>query len=105
MQVYLAQRLQFGFHDEFELAKLTAASVGALDPLLQTILVHKAQAACAVARCDQLTVLIPLAMTDPAYKRKEEGLHTYCSIQTHSRAPACTQGFYQMERFKRCTKR
>lgn len=31
---YLAQRFELGLHDELILAQLTAASVGALDPLL-----------------------------------------------------------------------
>lgn len=31
---YLAQRFELGLHDELIFAELTAASVGALDPLL-----------------------------------------------------------------------
>lgn len=61
---HLAQRLQLGLHDELVFAELAAASVGALDPLLQTGLVDEAQASCAVARSDQGT-LVSLTVTNP----------------------------------------
>ena len=67
---YLAQWLEFGLHDELILAELAAACVRALDPLLQAGLMDKAQAACAVAWCDQRTLVIPLTVTDPTHTHK-----------------------------------
>lgn len=63
---YLAQWFKLGLHDELIFAELTAASVRALDPLLQTTLVDEAQAPCAVAGCDQRTLVIPFTVTNPA---------------------------------------
>lgn len=62
---YLAQWLQPCLHDELVLAQLTAACIRALDPLLQTGLVHEVQAARAVAWCDQRALVIALAVADP----------------------------------------
>lgn len=64
-RTYFSQRLQLGLHDELVLAQLTAACVGALDPLLQAGLVHKVEAPCAVAGCDQRALVIPFTVTDP----------------------------------------
>lgn len=63
---HLAQRFELGLHDELIFTELTAASVRALDPLLQTGLVDEAQAPCAVAWCDQRALVIPLTVTNPA---------------------------------------
>ena len=76
---YLPQRLQFGLHDELKLAELTAARVRAFDPLLQACLMHEAQTARAVARHDQRTFIITLAVTDPAHT------HTHTQHQAHNR--------------------
>lgn len=62
---HLAQRLELGLHDELVFTELAAAGVGALDPLLQTGLVDKAQASRAVAWRDQGT-LVPFTVTNPA---------------------------------------
>lgn len=67
---HLAQRLELGLHDELVFAQLAAASVGALDPLLQTGLVDEAQAPRAVARCDQRALVISFAVTNPAGARE-----------------------------------
>lgn len=67
---HLAQRLELGLHDELVFAQLAAASVGALDPLLQTGLVDEAQAPRAVAWCDQRALIIPFAVTNPVGARE-----------------------------------
>lgn len=75
--VYLAQRFEFGLHDEIELAELAAARIRGLDPLVETRLVHKAQAARAVARHDERTLLVALAVADSAHKTKTTKNQTY----------------------------
>lgn len=62
---YLAEGLELGLHDEVVLAQLTAARVGAFDPLVEAGLVHEAQGARAAAGRDERTPLIPFAVTDP----------------------------------------
>lgn len=62
---YLAQWLELGLHDELVLAELTAASVRALDPLLETRLMDEAQASGAVARRDQRALVIAFTVTNP----------------------------------------
>lgn len=69
-RTYLSQRLLLGLHDELELAQLTAARVGALDPLLQAGLVHEMEAPRAVAWGDQRALIIPFTVTDPAVEGK-----------------------------------
>lgn len=69
-RTYFPQRLQLGLHDELVLAKLTAARVRALDPLLQAGLVHEVEAPRAVAGRDQRALVIPFTVTDPAAEGK-----------------------------------
>lgn len=70
---HLAQRLELGLHDELVFAELAAARVRALDPLLQTGLVHEAQASRAVARRDQGT-LVPFTVANPAGAEGQESV-------------------------------
>lgn len=69
---HLAQRLELGLHDELVLAELATARVRTLDPLLQAGLVDEAQAARAVARRDQGT-LVPFTVANPAGGKQRDG--------------------------------
>lgn len=70
---HLAQRLELGLHDELVFAELATARVRTLDPLLQTGLVDEAQAARAVARRDQGT-LIPFTVANPVEAEGQESV-------------------------------
>lgn len=74
-RTYLAQGFKLGLHDELVLAEFAAASVRALDPLLQTGLVDEAKAPRAVAWCDQRALVIPFTVTNPT------GVKEYTSSQ------------------------
>lgn len=67
--LYLPKRLELGLHYEVILAELTASSVRALDPLVETGLVDKAQGSCAATGCDERALLISFAVTDPGEGR------------------------------------
>lgn len=70
---HLAQRLEFGLHDELVFAELATARVRTLDPLLQTGLVDEAQAARAVARRNQGT-LVTFAVANPVGAEGQESV-------------------------------
>lgn len=89
---YLAQRLEVCLHDEVIFAQLTAACVGALDPLVQAALVHKTQTSCTVARGDEQTLLVTFTVTDPAQTKTHQLLASSTS-RAHSsltRSLTCT---------------
>ncbi len=89
---YLAQRLEVCLHDEVVFAQLTAACVGALDPLVQAALVYKTQTSCAVARGDERTLLVTFTVTDPAQTKPNQLLARSAS-RAHSslsRSLTCT---------------
>jgi hypothetical protein len=78
--LYLPEGLKLGLHYEVIFAKLAAACVWALDPLVEAGLVDKAQGPCAAAGGDEGALFIALTMTDPA----EEHSRQYEISQTTS---------------------
>lgn len=62
---YLPEGFEFSLHYEVILAELTAARIWALDPLVETGLVDKAQGARAATGCDERALFIPFTVTDP----------------------------------------
>lgn len=65
--MYLAQRFEFGFHNEVEFTEFTAACIRGFNPLVETGLVDKAQASCAATRRNQPAVVVPLTVADPTH--------------------------------------
>lgn len=67
-------------HDEVIFAQLTAARIGAFDPLVQAGLVHKTQTSGTVAGGDERKLLITFTVTDPAQAKTDQLLARSTSL-------------------------
>lgn len=85
--LYLPKRLELGLHYEVILAELTASSVWALDPLVETGLVDKAQGSCAATGCDEWALLISFAVTDPGEERSTKHEFSQRTLLPHGALP------------------
>lgn len=85
---YLAQRFEVCFHDEVIFAQLTAACIRALDPLVQTSMMHKTQTSCTVAGSDEGTFFITFTVTDSAKTHANKIRQSLCAFDLSFISPS-----------------